>query len=118
MVLAYSLRFIQNLRTKDPSRKLQGPLSFKEIDTALLAVVKLVQKDTFHKDIDLLSRGEILDKKSSLLSLTPFIAQGIIRVGSRLERANIPYAKKHPVVLPKGHYITKLIMFQSEASRH
>ena len=43
--------------------------------------------------------------------------QGIIRVGGRLERANILYAKKHPIVLPRGHYITKLIIREEHIAK-
>lgn len=65
-MLAYSLRFIHNVREKDPSKKLHGALSFKEIDCVMLAVVKLEHKDIFYKEIDLLSRGEFLDKNARM----------------------------------------------------
>ena len=35
---------------------------------------------------------------------------GICRVGGRIENANMPYEQKHPMVLPKGTHITKVLI--------
>ena len=116
-VLAYCQRFINNAKAKEPSQKTKGPLSFEELETAMLSAIKLVQNSAFSKEIKSLSRGEALDRKSSLLSLNPFLQQGIIRVGGRLELADIPYAKKHPIVLPSNHHVTKLIIRDEHIAR-
>ena len=42
--------------------------------------------------------------------LCPFVADGVIRVGGRLQRSNLPVAFKHPIVLPKRHHVTGLII--------
>jgi hypothetical protein len=33
-----------------------------------------------------------------------------MRVGGRLENAQLPYDTKHPVILPKGHPVSRLIV--------
>jgi hypothetical protein len=35
---------------------------------------------------------------------------GLMRVGGRLKRAQRAYESKHPIILPKGHQISRLII--------
>ena len=35
---------------------------------------------------------------------------GVLRVGGRLDRAELPYDAAHPMILPKKHHITQLIV--------
>jgi len=50
-------------------------------------------------------------KGSQLWRLSPILgSDGISRVGGRLEMSNLPYDAKHPVVLPKKHHISKLVV--------
>ncbi|KAL9965144.1 hypothetical protein ACROYT_G028901 [Oculina patagonica] len=37
-------------------------------------------------------------------------SDGILRVGGRLELSSLPYDAKHPVILPKKHHISKLVV--------
>lgn len=49
-------------------------------------------------------------KGSQLYRLNPFLdSHKIIRVGGRLRRAQMEYNEKHPIVLPKRHYVSQLI---------
>ena len=55
-------------------------------------------------------RGSVL-RSSPLSRLSPFVdSDGILRVGERLEMSNLPYDAKHPVILPKKHHISKLVI--------
>ena len=116
-VLAYCQRFIYNVKQKNPSKRSQGSLSLEELECAMLTVLKLVQESVFHKEIESLSQGKFLDPKSTLVNLNPFLDLGIIRVGGRLEHTDIPYTEKHPIVLPKEHYITKLIIREEHIAK-
>jgi hypothetical protein len=73
--------------------------------------VKQAQTDGFMKEkADLMEKGSI-SKKSSLLSLNPFLdGNQFLRVGSRLENSSLPFDQQHPLILPKGHHITTLII--------
>ena len=52
-----------------------------------------------------------LSKKSSLLSLNTFLdGNQFLRVGGRLGNSGLPFDQQHPLILPKGHYITTLII--------
>lgn len=44
------------------------------------------------------------------MKLSPFIENGILRVGGRLKNANLSFDTKHPILLPKQHFVTDLII--------
>ena len=39
--------------------------------------------------------------------------EGIYRCGGRLYKASLSFESKHPVIIPKGHHITELIIKDS-----
>ena len=82
----------------------KAPLTVDEIESAENVIIQSVQRDHFHKEINYLKRNKIIDKNL----LTRF--EGVLRVGGRLEKANIPFAVKHPVVLPNDSHVTKLVI--------
>ena len=46
-----------------------------------------------------------------LLALHPFLDDnGLMRVGGRLAHSTEPYAKRHPLIVPGKHTLTKLIV--------
>ena len=49
-------------------------------------------------------------RSSPIRNLNPFVADGILRVGGRLENAPISFQTKHPVILPSKHHVTNLII--------
>lgn len=74
-------------------------------------VLKLLQQSAFLSEINNLRNDLCIGKSSKLLPLHPFLDKdGIMRVGGRLRNSNIPYSQKHPILLPKSHYVTKLII--------
>ena len=116
-VVAYCFRFFNNIKTKDETTRLKGTITPAEINAALHVIIKVIQTEMFAKEIRALSLNQNVHSDSSLFRLNPFLDQGIIRVGGRLSHANIPYSQKHPIVLPKGHYITSLIIREEHIKR-
>ncbi|XP_078051680.1 uncharacterized protein LOC144477814 [Augochlora pura] len=103
-IVAYCLRFKRDNRHK-------GSLSSNELSTANQTILRLVQQECFAEEIHDLSQGRRVHRKSKLNTLDPFLDRdGIIRVGGRLKHANIPYSQQHPMVLPKSHHVTTLIL--------
>ena len=51
-----------------------------------------------------------ISKTSNLTHLDPILNHGILKVGGRLERANIPEDAKHQWILPNNHHVTSLII--------
>ncbi|XP_047995493.1 uncharacterized protein LOC125233498 [Leguminivora glycinivorella] len=107
-VLAYVLRFCNNIKTEKP-RLHTDFLSSNELHQALMLIIKYEQSNQFKDEIHSLHKGQSV--KGKLISLNPFIDKtGLLRVGGRLHHSNIPYLQKHPIILPKNSIITKLII--------
>ncbi|XP_043474288.1 uncharacterized protein LOC122506261 [Leptopilina heterotoma] len=106
-IVAYCLRFCYNLRNKN--NKNLGNLTKLEIWNATVAICKFVQKEKFSVELAALNKNQNIPIKSKLLPLSPFLENGVIRVGGRIKNSDFDYAKKHPILLPKGR-ITKMII--------
>ncbi|XP_072400964.1 uncharacterized protein [Diabrotica undecimpunctata] len=91
--------------------RITGPLSTLELNTSLLTLIKFVQSQSFPYDYDALSNSNQIDRRSKLLGLYPFFdtTTKLIRVGGRLHHSSFDFNKKHPIVLPSKHHLTKLI---------
>lgn len=113
---AYVLRFISNCRDSN-NRIKNNILSVEELNNAFLSLCKIAQIQSFPLEYELLSKNKTLNSKSKLLSLSPFLEHGIIRVGGRLMSSEYSYNKKHPPILSYNHPLTKLI-FHEEHIRH
>lgn len=86
-------------------------LTIEELERARNAIIRKVQMDSFLQELKDLQKKGIIDTKSPLQQLNPFIDQdGLIRVEGRLTHAEIPRTQQHPVVLPAKHHITTIIM--------
>ncbi|XP_044163449.1 uncharacterized protein LOC122947908 [Acropora millepora] len=58
-------------------------------------------------------------KRSTLYHLNPFIDDdGILRVGGRPRRSKLEYREKHPVLMPKKHHVTTLIVHHYHLQVH
>ena len=58
-------------------------------------------------------------KCSNIYKLDPFMESGFIRVGGRLHNALIKVDARHPIILPKKHYVVNLIInYYHRASGH
>ena len=111
-VLAWCLRFINNLRAKKNGLKptLQE-LTVEEMDRALALCIRRAQEIAFPEEVYALHRGLDLPLNSNLRSLKPYLdGLGQMRVGGRLTNAPIDYASKHPVILPPRQTITRRLI--------
>ncbi|XP_033218065.1 uncharacterized protein LOC117173535 [Belonocnema kinseyi] len=116
-VVAYCLRFINNCKNKDPTTRQTSDLSTSELNNAFHLIIKITQSEAFPNEVHLLLKNKIVDSKSSLSKLNPFLDQGIIKVGGKLANANVPDSYKHPIVLPKHHHISKIIIRDEHIDR-
>ncbi|CAB3978369.1 Hypothetical predicted protein [Paramuricea clavata] len=73
-------------------------------------IIKNVLQEVFAKEIEQTKKEEKLPKGSVLTNLTPMInSNGLVRVGGRLERAELTVEERHPIILPGSHHITTLM---------
>ncbi|GFQ89636.1 integrase catalytic domain-containing protein [Trichonephila clavata] len=108
-VISFCLRFVNNC--KNSKDKTNGFLKTNELNNAMYLLIKLVQTIEFNNEINALKRNQPLSCRSKILSLNPFLDHSnILRVGGRLRHANLAYGHKHPILLPKRHIPTDLII--------
>ncbi|UYV63001.1 hypothetical protein LAZ67_2002800 [Cordylochernes scorpioides] len=108
-VMAWCKRFI-NITRKQPTQRLSFPTS-QDLKDSLLQIVKIIQKCEFTPEINACIKNIPLPRKSRLISLNIFIdSQGILRVGGRLRHSDLDIDQKHPMLIPKDHFVTKLIV--------
>lgn len=56
---------------------------------------------------------------SHVLTLNPFLDhKGILRVGGRLNKSELSYEAKHPILLSHTHFVTKLIIDDIHKKRY
>ncbi|XP_026476038.1 uncharacterized protein LOC113381302 [Ctenocephalides felis] len=99
------------MRRLDRGSRRLGSLSVGELKRASRRIIYLAPREVFGNLTEQLSSGNQLDTNfSKLKSLNPFVdAEGLLRVGGRLENADISYDQKHPIILPKNHLVTDLL---------
>ena len=81
-------------------------LSRNELKFAESEVVKHIQRQHFP-----FSSGHSFPR--SMQKLHPIYVDGVLRVGGRLENADVSYDLKHPVILPKDSRFTELVIQHS-----
>ena len=78
---------------------------------AINLLAKQAQKDKFQDVIGCLSKGKCLPESHGLSQLSPSLdSEELVRVGGRLGKANIEFSIKHPIILPKDHNFSKIII--------
>ena len=118
--------------SEDESSHCQRPM-VEDLAHAELEIIRSLQREHFEDEIKVLQslnvdgefvnrtaakeRNSSLKKTSCLYRLDPYLdADGVLRIGGRLRRANLPDSVKHPVILPKESHITRLIIQDSHRS--
>ncbi|KAJ8977222.1 hypothetical protein NQ317_002475 [Molorchus minor] len=97
----YVLRFIRLL-----------PIHYKiiksDLDKAEHVLIRVVQQQHFPEEFKCLSENKLI--QSNIRRLNPFIKNGIIRVGGRLNLSNLSFEQKHPILLPKSDPLVNLLI--------
>ena len=114
-IFAYALRFIRLTLKKIADKKFieqHSEFDVQLIEEAGIMLIKMLQHKHFEEDMRCLSHNEASVKKNSrIVNLDPFVDEnGILRVGGRLKMSSFGENLKHPVLLPKGESISKLVI--------
>ncbi|XP_075156671.1 uncharacterized protein LOC142229953 [Haematobia irritans] len=117
-VVCYIYRFINRSRKKSITNKIT--LQAEEIENSKRKLIVMSQKLYYPQDYELLLSKSPLNNKSSILSLTPYLDEfGQIRIGGRLEHADLSFNERHPVLIPdKSHFATLLVRYCHEILLH
>jgi hypothetical protein len=113
--VAALVKFVQYFRD---GKKAPTPISVRDLKSAESKIMFFVQKRCFSAEFESLSKGESIPKSSSIWRLRPFLdpESGLLRVGSRLQEADVPYEYKFPIILPKKGHITHLLIHEAHIS--
>ncbi|KAH8313484.1 hypothetical protein KR067_006894 [Drosophila pandora] len=107
--LAYVLRFIHRMK-HPPSKETSNSLTFDEIKAARIWWLQHAQAG-FQQEFQLLRANKALGNQSQLVKLSPIIDKdNLLRVGGRIQHSQLSAEAKHPILLPKNHRITYLII--------
>ena len=112
-----------------PSTKLSiecSSLTVQELEEAEQSIIRFTQCQNFENELKKLDRASHdepdhertplqrrknqVTKSSSLYRLDLFLDEGLLRVGGRLNHADIPEESKHSVILPRKSHVTTLII--------
>ena len=120
------LRKVATMLKDRASRKKSGSyrLTTADLEEAERTIFRWVHRTVFPSDVKSLSQGTqkgaeskrsrekttAVDRKSPLTPLNPYLKDGILRVGGRLSRARMAEDMKHPIILPRKHPVTTLIV--------
>lgn len=88
-------------------------MSCEEMSAAMRVLCRNVQRESFPKEYECLSNNKEINVTSAIISLTPFLdREGIMRVGGRLKHSDMLQEARHPMLLPRKHRLTELIILQ------
>jgi hypothetical protein len=104
-VTAWLLRFVDNLKKRTHS----GPLSVTELDSALMFWIVDCQSVVYSNELVNL-QSKTSNRLSLVRQLRLFLAEGIIRCGGRIHNAPLQESAKFPILLPRNHHLTQLIV--------
>ena len=108
-VTAWIFRFVNHCR--GIGSLLRGPLSVDEVQHAERYWLTVAQESSFTEEMLFLKANQELPKRGSLLPLHPFLdSHGLLRVGGRESQSKLSYSRRHPIILPGNHTVTKLIV--------
>ncbi|XP_062538870.1 uncharacterized protein LOC134207165 [Armigeres subalbatus] len=118
-VMAYVCRFVDNCRTPAMGRR-NGHLTQLEFQKAEECLFRAVQWESYTDEMATLTSNQLLpvqdrqplEKSSLLYKTSPMLdTAGILRVDGRIGAVqNVPHDMKFPIILPKGHRLTLLVL--------
>lgn len=107
-VTAWILRFVHKLQHKSDAT---GPLDTTELEQAERYWILRVQQDSFVGELVCHQKGTKLPCDSPLRDIALSIDdEGILRVAGRLQFSQGSYDEQHPIVLPRQHHLSGLLI--------
>ena len=132
--LRFKTKLLNKIRNKTSHMKLRrkdkqdyAPMQVEDMQGAEMEIIKLTQREAFGPEIKILESLKVnesnLDRHvaterkmamkgtSQLYRLDPFLDEnGIVRVGGRIRNSLYSSELKHPVILPRKHHVTEMVV--------
>jgi hypothetical protein len=113
-VTAWVLRFVRHVRLRRRYLELQA----SELAVARKYWIREVQKDCFGSELQALQRGSPLPRESLVARFNPFLDEGFLRIGGRLQFADLSRKQIHLILLHGSHNFTALLLMQTHIRLH
>jgi hypothetical protein len=114
-ITAWILRFIRNIRR---AHQTPGELTASELTQARLHLIKAVQTECFSAELDALQKNVNLPRESKIARFNSFLEDGLIRLGGRLQCADLSEDLRHPLLLDVKHHFVHLLIWQTHIRLH
>nr|XP_014095547.2 uncharacterized protein LOC106621290 [Bactrocera oleae] len=86
----------------------------QELEDALYTIIRLEQEEHFANEIRQLTSSSGLSSSSRIIPLNPFLDKNqILRVGGRIQQAELGHDQRFPIILPKSTPLVKLLLNQA-----
>ena len=111
-VLLAKVKFLSLIRTNSISHLNKVHQLTKELLVESEAkILKTVQEKAYSAEIKAIKKNNTVLKGSPLLKFNPVLtSDGLIRIGGRIDKANVSYDMRHPILLPKQSPLAYLII--------
>jgi len=80
--------------------------------------VRLVQKKIFRSELEVLRKNSALSSNSKMSRYNPFLDDGLIRLGGRLQCSDHSREQRHPLLIAGSHRFTELLNLQVHIRLH
>jgi len=112
LLLAWIRRF-KARRVESPSATMSDEKlrpTLQELDAATIIIVRETQRGAGLEASDYMQATNKAHR-TDIDNLDPFTDNhGVVRVGGRLRKSSMDTAEKHPVILPKNHHLSTLVV--------
>ena len=98
--------------------QMSGPLSVSELKVDQDMTLCLVQSKAYADELKSLARSGHVSKTSAIYMLCPVLRNGLIVVVGRLSNVALPDSTKWPVILPRDHLVSRMIVIECHEESH
>ena len=96
---------------KAKDKQQEFPPSIQELRTAKTTVIRASQRHTYSAKSCVLQKGQALQTSNTLSSLAPYLdSDGLMRIGGRLQKAELTVDATHPILLSVQSHIARLLV--------
>ena len=114
---AWLLKFLDWIKWRVAQKRdpevisVNGDINCEDLERAKRRIVAVIQKINFPEEVTSLNKGKQVKASSKIIKLKPILkGDGIIRVGGRISKAPISADAINPMILPKNHHISTILI--------
>ena len=108
--MSWVLCFVKRVCKEAPEYLTSSTLKLVELQLASQGIARLVQCQDVLQEYLCLKEGKQVKRCCKLANLSPILIDDIIRVGGIIRQALIAFEAAHPMILPKSHHVSMLIV--------